>query len=261
MGRFFILLNICLLCVQCGKFTLSPYISDTSNDKHNSKALSRILKLEDSTSSDFKIAVFSDTHDYYNELKDNIDYVNDHSDEYAFVIITGDITNIGLLSEFETVKDFLDDLKIPYLVTIGNHDLLTNGEEIFSQMFGKTTFYFDFKQTRFILYNNNNWESSYPVPESSWLEQTLSGSSQTNNIMFSHVSVQDSARFTKEKMDEFQELTDSYNVNYQINGHDHNYGDGTYGNSERVTVGAASKKVFLELSISDSGISHEFIHP
>ena len=260
MGRFF-LLCICLLCVECGDFTLSPYISDAPNYKHNSHDLKKIQDIEASTNSSFKIAVFSDTHDYYDELKDNIKYINSHKDEYAFVIVTGDITNIGLLSEFETFKDLMDELDIPYILTIGNHDLLTNGGEIFSQMFGKTTFYFDFKQTRFILYNNNNWESSYPVPDDDWLENALSTSGQTHNIMFSHVSVLDDARFTEEQMNSFQSMTDSYNVKYQVNGHDHNPDESSFGNSQKVTVGAASKKVFLELSISDGGVSHDFVYP
>ena len=132
-------LLIIFILFGCGKFNYSPYISNTANTNHNYHALKRIAARDGLFTSNFKVAVISDTHDYYNELHKTIKYINARKDEYAFVIITGDMTNIGLLSEFETAKKFYDYLEVPYIVTIGNHDLLTNGGEIFDQMFGEDT--------------------------------------------------------------------------------------------------------------------------
>ena len=245
----------------CGKFNYSPYISKTDNVNHNKKSLLKIESRAASFGSDYKVALISDTHDYYEELKQIVKYINRHKSEYAFVIVTGDITNIGLLREFEVAKEYLDDLDVPYVITIGNHDLLTNGGDIFSNMFGSHTFAFVFKQTKFILYNNNNWESSYEVPQLNWIESELTSSTSTHIVMASHVSVDDDARYSSKERTDFMNLTDSYSVKYQVNGHDHNQGESSFGNSTRVTIGSPSKNVFCELIITNSGVNHAFVNP
>ncbi|MEW5760369.1 MAG: metallophosphoesterase [Candidatus Thermoplasmatota archaeon] len=40
-----------------------------------------------------------------------------------FVIVPGDLTNKGERSEFEKAKEILDELDVPYIPTIGNHDM------------------------------------------------------------------------------------------------------------------------------------------
>lgn len=255
-----------LLCLilfsitSCGEFNYSPYISKTSNVKHNDNALAYIAERESKFSNSFKVAIFSDTHDYYEELDEIIAYINAHQDEYAFAIVMGDITNIGLLKEFKTARKFLSKLKIPYITTIGNHDLLTNGGYIYEQLFGKETYSLDFKQTKFILYNNNNWESFYKVPNMSWIDDQLTSSGQTHQILLAHVAIDDDVRFSSSIIDQFKTLIDSNRVKYSINGHNHNHSEGTFANAVEITVGSSSKGTFCELIINDSAVTHAFIH-
>jgi predicted phosphodiesterase len=258
MFKFFIII---LLLNGCGKFNYSPYISNTKDVHHNSKGVSDIAARSGEFSNTYKIALLSDSHDYYKELRKNIEFINKNKSVYAFVIITGDMTNIGLLSEYETAKKYYDMLDVPYVVTVGNHDLLTNGESIFEQMFGEDTFSFEFKQTKFILYNNNNWESSYLVPDLDWVESELSSSAKTHNILLSHVASDDKARFSDKKQNELKNLVNTHNVKYVINGHDHNPGDGVFGVATQLTIGSSSKKVFSELIISDASVTHAFVRP
>ncbi|MCO5233695.1 MAG: metallophosphoesterase [Chitinophagales bacterium] len=58
-------------------------------------------------------------------LRKSVDWINEHAKEQdiRFVMVTGDITDSGERSEFEKAKEILDDLKIPYVPTIGNHDI------------------------------------------------------------------------------------------------------------------------------------------
>ncbi|NTV81707.1 MAG: hypothetical protein HGA24_09840, partial [Candidatus Aminicenantes bacterium] len=41
---------------------------------------------------------------------------------FAFVLVTGDITEMGLYANLRTAKDILDGLRVPYHIIPGNHD-------------------------------------------------------------------------------------------------------------------------------------------
>ncbi len=78
----------------------------------------------------FSFAVISDTHirdTDNNSLKDLQSFVADinQSRDFplpSFVVITGDLTDNGTLSELESVKNVLDQLSVPYYPVLGNHD-------------------------------------------------------------------------------------------------------------------------------------------
>lgn len=58
-------------------------------------------------------------------LRRSVNWINNHAEDKGikFVVITGDITDSGERSEFEKAKEILDDLVIPYVPIIGNHDI------------------------------------------------------------------------------------------------------------------------------------------
>jgi|GEM_PF-1686310 len=58
-------------------------------------------------------------------LRYAVNWINAHAKErgITFVLVTGDITDSGERSEFEKAKEILDALEIPYVPTIGNHDI------------------------------------------------------------------------------------------------------------------------------------------
>lgn len=254
-------LLILLTFIACGKLEYSPYQVEVDNFNSNKVNLNKILNLRNNLgkSYNYKVAVISDTHDYYDGLDKQIDYINANSLQYDFVIVTGDLSNVGLVSELTLSKDKLDRLKIPYLTTSGNHDLLIDGEKIFFRIFGNDTFAFEHQQTKFILFNNNNWESSKNVPDLNFLENELRNNSMENLILFSHVAPDDPDRFNEKQIDNLRYLVNTYGVSYYVNGHNHNYADGKFGNAIQVTAGSSSKLVLLELEISSLGVKHEFI--
>ena len=55
--------------------------------------------------------------------------------EPDIVLITGDLTEWGLHSEFTGIKDILDSMDMEYLAVAGNHDARTNGYKVYQQMF------------------------------------------------------------------------------------------------------------------------------
>ncbi len=58
-------------------------------------------------------------------LRRAINWINENASEnnIEFVVVTGDITDSGERSEFEKAKEILDALEVPYVPTIGNHDI------------------------------------------------------------------------------------------------------------------------------------------
>ena len=248
-----------LFLLSCGKLNYSPYVAEVSDRKLNERNLDYIADRSSEFSNEFKIAVLSDTHDYYKNLEKQIEYINDRKDEIAFVIHTGDATNLGLLPEWELFLDEMGKLEVPYVMVIGNHDLLANGKSLYKKLFGNDlNMTFDFKQTRFILFNNNNWESRGTVPNTSYVESQLSSSSQTHNLFFAHVQYDDPVRYNETEINVMKNLVSTYNVSHVVNGHNHNYGSGSFSSATRLTVGSSHKGRVLILSISDSGVDYEF---
>jgi len=251
------------MLTACGEMTYSPYTVNVGNYNINQVNLSRILLGADrfeAKSISYKIAVISDTHDYYDGLKKQVAYINAHQEEYEFVVVTGDMSNVGLVEEMELTKSILDKLAIPYITTVGNHDLLINGKTVYKRVFGKDTYAFEYKNTKFILFNNNNWESSPNIPDLSWVESELISNNNPFLIMLSHVAPNDSARFSAAQIQQWKSAVNRYGVDYYIHGHDHNPSEGSFGDAKKITVGASVKGVLFELKVENTGVSHEFIN-
>ena len=49
-------------------------------------------------------------------------------DDIDFVIHGGDYTEFGVTKEFEWAVERLNQLRVPYVGLIGNHDILGNGQ-------------------------------------------------------------------------------------------------------------------------------------
>lgn len=226
----------------------------------NKKNLKKIATREQRFGDEFVIAVLSDTHNYYTQLVEAIQKINSRKSKIAFVVITGDITNLGLLSEYETVKDLLKNLEVPFLVAIGNHDYLVNGKKIFRKIFGSSNMSFSFKDTRLIIIDNNNWESESRAPDLTWMDKKLKNSGEKTNIIFSHIPPGDHDRFSQKMINKVNEILMAYSVDYYLSGHNHNPREGILGQTKHVTIGSVSKNIYIELKISPTEVTHEKIH-
>jgi 3',5'-cyclic AMP phosphodiesterase CpdA len=75
----------------------------------------------------FRFAFLSDTHigspngGAEEDLRRTVADINQMTD-IAFVVITGDITELGTDAEIKLAKEILDGLKVPYYIIPGNHD-------------------------------------------------------------------------------------------------------------------------------------------
>jgi len=82
-------------------------------------------------------------------LRQSVEAINRLSDSLTIVlvVVSGDITDSGELSEFVAARDALNKLKVPYLPVIGNHDMwpYTRSEQM-KMCRGDSVFYSVFSQ-------------------------------------------------------------------------------------------------------------------
>ena len=99
----------------------------------------------------FKFAFISDTHigspngAAEEDLRRTVADINQMKD-IAFVVITGDITELGMNEEIKLAKKILDSLHIKYYIIPGNHDTgwSESGAVTFSEIFGDDKFLFNY---------------------------------------------------------------------------------------------------------------------
>jgi outer membrane protein assembly factor BamB/predicted phosphodiesterase len=105
----------------------------------------------------FQFAFISDTHigsadgKAEQDLQRTVEDINKRTD-LDFVVITGDITELGTNEQLPRAKKLLDGLKIKYFIIPGNHDAgwSESGGESFATVFGSDRFSFDHNGIRFI---------------------------------------------------------------------------------------------------------------
>ncbi len=135
------------------------------------------------------IAFTSDPHFYYGDLGDVIEHINNDVSVEA-IIVPGDLTDQGLLGEYELFTNVMERSRHPWIATIGNHDHLSNGRQIYEQMFGARNFFVDLRGHRFIFFDNTVWESQLE-PELEWLSATLASSGELRPILIAHIPFND----------------------------------------------------------------------
>lgn len=249
---------LCLIFISACEFKLSPYVAKIAKQEKNKVTLERLKASEASASSDFKVAFLSDTHNYYDRLEDAVKTINQNG-PYAFVIITGDITNFGLVEEFEASIQEFNGLASPYLVVVGNHDLLSNGKSVYERLFGVSDFSFTYKDVLFVILNNNNWESAGAIPNLTWLRGVLSADSSGRRIIAAHVSPSDQDRFNEAEIQNWDDIIQNFSVDYVMHGHNHNPGEESRAGATQITIGAPSKGSYYELNFSGGGVTHQKI--
>ena len=249
-----------ILLASCGKLSYSPYSGSVKSKNLNVSNLAAIQSSTKATTGGdvFSIAVISDTHDYYDHLEDQVEFINGMS-KYHFVIVTGDITNLGMQTEYAKAVEILDRLTIPYIVVVGNHDLLGDGDRIFPKLFGDYNFEFTYKNTRLVFYNNNNWESDEADAIGVYPQSVFSGDTSTHRLLFAHVMPHDRDRFTQELVDQNESMVTNYNINYFVCGHNHNGGEVSFGSGSVLVVGSSVKRRILEINVSGGTISNAYI--
>jgi len=205
-------------------FEFSPYQAIVKEKYKNTtyKNLEKIKEINLPGDDTLQFAVITDNHHWYNDLNDAIEDINNNSN-ISFVLHGGDITDLGMQKEYEIFLTIMENLKIPYLTVIGNHDYLSNGEKIYQEMFGELNYSFVFNSHKFILFDNIVWESS-KEPDFNWMEEELANNYSYYNQVFVLAHIPPfTDQFDKEKENRYKNLLAENNVKLSIHGHIHTY--------------------------------------
>ncbi|HZK08610.1 MAG TPA: metallophosphoesterase [Bacteroidales bacterium] len=219
-------LGCLMLTSSCSDlFDYSPYLIDfdDANTDVNRKNIDR-LKNKAATDT-ITIAFTGDTHNYFDELHDFVEKVNSDS-RIDFVFHVGDIADFGLPKQYLWGNDYLSKLKVPYLVAIGNHDLVSNGKDAYEVMFGALDFSFVYQRIRFIFLNTNSREFAFnqQVPDLAWLAERLQPSNNFDKaVIICHVPPDD-GDFDSNLINEFYAtIAQNKNVVMLVHGHQHHH--------------------------------------
>jgi len=125
----------------------------------------------------FKFAVMADSHKDTLNLEKALNQARDAGSQ--FVVIMGDLSDVGTIEELESTKRVLDASGITYYAAAGDHDLWdsrdkeSDAPKNFTTVFGKTYQSISYDTARLILiYNSDNYLGLDGV-QLSWLEDEL----------------------------------------------------------------------------------------
>ena len=125
----------------------------------------------------FKFAVMADSHKDTLSLERALNQARDSG--VQFVIMMGDLSDVGTLEELESTKRVLDASGLTYYTAAGDHDLWDSRDKEsdppknFTTVFGKTYQSFSYDTVRYILiYNSDNY-SGLDGFQLQWVEDEL----------------------------------------------------------------------------------------
>lgn len=158
-------------CRDSFEFSPNQVFDDDSEVGINAKNLQWLQSLpQDDT---VTIAFVGDSQRFYDELTDFIDTVN-NIPSVDFVLLAGDISDFGLLEEFEIISEIFEGMNKPYFGVIGNHDVVAKGEQVFERMFGPLNYSFNYGGVKIVAHNTNSKEyNNGKVPDLNWIQSQL----------------------------------------------------------------------------------------
>ncbi len=111
---------------------------------------------------------------WYDDTNDMVKRINSLKN-IDFVMCGGDISDFGMTMEFELIDKIMQNLNVPYVNIIGNHDIIGNGYNTYKTMYGDVNFSFTAGNTRFICLNTNAIEFDYStyVPDFQFIKNEL----------------------------------------------------------------------------------------
>jgi predicted MPP superfamily phosphohydrolase len=137
-----------------------------------------------STEKNISFAVISDIHSDYQNLEKVLDKIK--TDQMDFVVVVGDLSTVGALSELKKVKEVLDKSNLVYYVIPGNHDDYekTKLTDPFLDVFGANYESFQINKIRFILIDN---AGSIDQAQSNWIDQQVVDCPKLYCLVFAHM--------------------------------------------------------------------------
>lgn len=164
----------CLLLAGCDMIDYHPYDVKIKGERDVNDKNIKEIETKCLNKTTIRFVTMGDSQRWYDETEDFVNAVNKRND-IDFVVHGGDLTDFGLTDEFLWQRDIMNNLKVPYVALIGNHDCLGTGEDAFKKIFGETNFSFIAGRVKFVCLNTNAMEYDYsnPIPNFDFIETEL----------------------------------------------------------------------------------------
>lgn len=204
-----------------------------------------LLVIIGSRAANFKFAFLTDIHITagdsipYNDLARSVNQIND-TPGIEFVIVSGDITNIGDRKSMEVVKSLLDRLNVEYHIIPGNHETKwsESGVTDFARVFGSERFKFEHDGILFMGVNSGpiiRMADGHVAPQDiDWIKTELDKAGKEKPVIFiTHYPLQPG------DVDNWYDVTDAirpYNIRLVMGGHYHKYMQLEYDGIPRYSV-------------------------
>lgn len=229
----------------------------------NSREISELPTKPSGTT--IKIAVSGDTQRSYKQSEDFVALINARND-IDFVVLNGDISDFGLLLEFNGIYKIYNELNVPFISIIGNHDLVANGTDVYKRMFGDLNFTFKYAGIKFVCHDTNGREYDFngSTPNMEWLRNNLKLEAGTDRLLaFSHVSPFDGDFDPKLSLSYQDLLNQTPGLIASIHSHQHQPQIIRYQNQTGIPfiiTNAIVKRAFTLITITDGQIAAEEIN-
>lgn len=188
----------------------------------------------------------------------------------AFVVVAGDLTNLGKADEFNAFVGTFNGANIPFRAALGNHDLYFDGWNNFKRYIGRSIYSFDADNVHFAVVDSGN--GTIGEAQLNWLRADLAATAQPLKIVISHYppisGILDNLfkMASEEEAALFKSILHHHNVNYMIAGHYHGYREQRLGNTIYIVTGAVNTlldpgntKHFVRFTVNGNSISHQRI--
>jgi len=119
-----------------------------------------------------EVAIISDVQDDLASLKRSLDLIKERN--ITKVIVIGDLTNYGEVSNLLEVKRVLDESGLKYYTLPGDHDLAQSmGSDNFIHVFGRDNYVVDMDGYKFIFLDNSANYTTVPSATLTWFNEEV----------------------------------------------------------------------------------------
>ncbi|MDH6533950.1 metallophosphoesterase [Parabacteroides sp. 52] len=265
--------SVFLLFVSCDLFDYHPYDGKIDFGLGKDENIRNIPLIESAChrKDTIRFVWFGDSGRSLDELELFVKHIN-QKDSIDFGIHAGDLVEFGTTKEYEWGQEILSKLHFPYVVIIGNHDIIANGDKIYEKMFGPQNFSFIAQDILFLCLNTNAIEYDYsnPIPDFSFIKETLEYGDVNSEyprfrrtVVAMHAPPQNE-QFNNNVADIFQEKIKEFPaLQFCLHGHTHNYKGPIYFFEDEIPYYCCDnmgKRSYLLFTITPDSYTHERIY-
>jgi len=220
----------------------------------------------------FNFLVFGDNQGYQGCLNEIASIVEGNLPAFAFHC--GDLTPFGRRHQYKEVYQALQNVSMPVFATAGNHDVKLDGGRVYTELFGSSTYSFDYSNCHFAVVNSSNYTVS--SDELNWLDQDLSTSQKPLKFVFTHVPPFDPRPYSNHSMTNqtsancLMDIVERNNVSIFFAGHIHLYNSTIKNGTHYIISGGSGAQLvadrqnggfhhFVNVTVSGSSVSTETV--